>query len=145
MSNAVPGNASKVAPEADETSSSTIKTYLSEEGQVPTFGELVTQLQTPSSDGGAVPESFDGTNVDLSKSPFPVNNDLFEGLIHILMRDLPGNKYTFDGEKEVLWEIQIQVSQIRFCAFHVNGQHFQSTSQISDYFLIFLYSNLGQI
>lgn len=108
MSNAVSVNSTKIVPEVDEDSSATIKTNLSDDGQIPSFGELVTQLQTPSSDGGPVEESFDGTAVDLTKSPFPVNNDLFEGLIHILMRDLPGNKYTFDGEKEVLWEIQIQ-------------------------------------
>ena len=112
MSNAaVAVNASKIAPEADETSSSTTnKTTGSEErDEVLVFGELVTQLQTPSPEGGEVKETFDGTNIDLTQSPFPVNNELFEGLIHIMMRDLPGNTYTFDGEKEVLWEIQIQV------------------------------------
>jgi hypothetical protein len=121
MSTAVTGNTNKVAPEADEASAATIKTNLSEDGQIPTFGELVTELQTPSSDGGPVEESFQGTNVDLTKSPFPINNDLFEGLIHILMRDLPGNKYTFDGEKEVLWEIQIQVSS---CGYYFQFNRF---------------------
>jgi len=74
-----------------------------------TYGELQTQIQTPSSNGSAVIEGFEGTSIDLAKSPFPINNDLFEGLIHVLMRDLPGNTYDFDGEKGVLWEIQIQV------------------------------------
>lgn len=89
-----------------------IETVITEvaETEVPKYGELKTTLQTPSPDGGTVPESFSGTEVDLSKSPFPVNNDLFEGFIHIMMRDLPNNTYDFDGEKEVLWEIQMQVS-----------------------------------
>ncbi len=81
-----------------------------DEAEVPTYGELKTSLQTPSLDGGPVPESFEGTQIDLSKSPFPVNNDLFEGQIHIMMRDLPCNTYDFNGEKEVLWELQMQVS-----------------------------------
>ena len=107
MSKAGTENTTKSAPEEDDAS---IKTDISEDGQVPTYGVLKTELQTPSPDGGAVEESFDGTSVDLSKSPFPINNEIFEGLIHIMMRDLPGNTYTFDGEKEVLWEMQIQVS-----------------------------------
>ena len=85
---------------------------LEENDKVVTYGELQTQIQTPSPNGTAVGEGFDGSNIDLQKSPFPINNDLFEGLIHVLMRDLPGNTYDFDGEKGVLWEIQIQVSGI---------------------------------
>jgi hypothetical protein len=110
MSNAaVSVNAKKIAPEVDEESSNTLNTASSDDAKVPVFGELITQIQTPSPDGGAVAESFDGSNLDLTKSPFPINNDLFDGLVHIMMRDLPGNTYTFDGEKQVLWEIQIQV------------------------------------
>ena len=110
MSNAVSVNSTKIAPAA-ESSDAAAKdaSALADEGQVPTYGELVTQIQTPSPDGGVVEEGFDGTNIDLSKTPFVVNNDFFEGLIHILMRDMPGNTYDFDGQKEVLWEIQIQV------------------------------------
>lgn len=99
-------SSTQIAPE--EPDISTLKIAEEKEDDVPTYGELATQLQTPSPDGGEVPDSFDGTSVDLKESPFPVNNDFFEGLVHIMMRDLPGNKYTFDGEKEVLWEMQIQ-------------------------------------
>lgn len=76
--------------------------------QVPSYGELNTTLQTPVPDGEEASQGFEGTGVDLEKSPFPVKNDLFEGLVHIIMRDLPGNTYDFDGETNVLWEIQIQ-------------------------------------
>lgn len=107
MSNAVSVNSTKIAPAAD-IPAEVAAAAAEDEGKVPTYGELVTQLQTPSPDGGIVEESFEGTNVDLSKSPFPVNNEFFEGLIHIMMRDMPGNTYDFDGEKEVLWEIQMQ-------------------------------------
>ncbi len=101
----------KIAPEAavEDVDAASKASLAKEESAVPVFGELITSLQTPSETGGPVEESFLGTDIDLTKSPFPVNNDLFEGLIHILMRDLPGNTYTFDGEKQVLWEIQIQV------------------------------------
>jgi hypothetical protein len=109
MSNAVSVNSTKVAPEADSSALKDTAAAVANEGQVPTYGELGTQLQTPSPDGGVVEESFNGTNADLSKSPFAVNNDFFEGLIHIMMRDMPGNTYDFDGQKEVLWEIQMQV------------------------------------
>ena len=95
----------------EEKSEATMEEIASEEGQEQfQFGELETTIQTPSSDGTAVPEGFTGTPIDLTKSPFPINNDLFEGFVHIMMRDLPGNSYTFDGDKDVLWEIQIQVS-----------------------------------
>lgn len=94
------------------SSATTYSTSTLEENEVVTYGELQTQIQTPSPNGTAVGEGFDGSNIDLQKSPFPINNDLFEGLIHVLMRDLPGNTYDFDGEKGVLWEIQIQVSEI---------------------------------
>ena len=96
MSKAEP---SKVLPEEENK----------EDEQAPSYGVLQTQIQTPSPDGGVVDESFDGTAIDLTKSPFDVDNDLFKGKIHVLMRDLPGNMYNFNGEKEVLWEIQIQV------------------------------------
>lgn len=93
----------------EEKSEATMEEIASEEGQDQfQFGELETTIQTPSSDGTAVPEGFTGTPIDLTKSPFPINNDLFEGFVHIMMRDLPGNSYTFDGDKDVLWEIQIQ-------------------------------------
>lgn len=98
-------DASTEAKDADLTN---VTVPTENEAEVPTYGELKTRLQTPSPDGGPVAETFDGTEIDLSKSPFPVNNDLFEGQIHIMMRDLPGNTYDFNGEKEVLWEIQIQ-------------------------------------
>ena len=109
-------HSSKVAPVESTDDPNTILSQatidslsLNDKGDVVTYGELQTQVQTPSPDGTAVGESFDGTNIDLMKSPFPINNDLFEGFIHVLMRDLPGNTYDFAGEKEVLWEIQIQV------------------------------------
>jgi len=104
MSSAVSNT--KIAPEVPDISSLNIAAE--EETEVPSYGELSTQIQTASPDGGAVEESFDGTAVDLSKSPFPINNDFFEGLIHVMMRDMPGNTYDFDGQKEVLWEIQMQ-------------------------------------
>ncbi len=81
------------------------------EEDVLTYGELQTQVQTPTQDESPASDSFDGTSIDLAKSPFEINNDLFEGLIHVLMRDLPGNTYDFDGDKDVLWEIQIQVGR----------------------------------
>ena len=79
----------KIAPEAavEDLDAASKASLAKEESAVPVFGELITCLQTPSETGGEVEESFDGTNVDLTKSPFPVNNDLFEGLIQILMRD----------------------------------------------------------
>ena len=112
-------HSSKVAP-VDSTEDTNANIILSQAtidslsldekgGDVVTYGELHTQVQTPSPDGAAIEEGFDGTNIDLLKTPFPINNDLFEGLIHVLMRDLPGNTYDFDGDKDVLWEIQIQV------------------------------------
>lgn len=99
---------------------------MSEEGQEQfQFGELQTIIQTPSPNGSAVEESFSGTPIDLTKSPFAINNDLFEGFVHIMMRDLPGNSYTFDGDKDVLWEIQIQV---RFPSNGILGSRvFQTT------------------
>ena len=106
----------KIAPVDDTEDSSTIATQgalesltLDGNGEVPTYGELQTQIQTPSTNGTNIEDVFHGTAVDLAKSPFPISNDLFEGKIHVLMRDLPGNTYDFAGEKEVLWEIQIQV------------------------------------
>ena len=106
---------SKITPVNSEdpsiacTSQDAIKALNDQDGEVPTYGELQTQIQSPSAEGLAVGEGFDGTSIDLAKSPFPIKNDLFEGQIHVLMRDLPGNTYDFAGEKEVLWEIQIQV------------------------------------
>lgn len=101
----------KILPlESDEPSTlsqATINSLASGE-DVPTYGELETEIQTPSPDGSVVSEGFDGTLIDLEKSPFPINNDLFEGQIHVMMRDLPNNTFDFAGEKEVLWEIQIQ-------------------------------------
>eukprot|EP01083_Nonionella_stella_P072536 195629_1 len=103
---------SEAEAEADkdiDVTDADLETVITEaEAEVPKYGELKTTLQTPSPDGSFVPESFLGTDVDLSKSPFPVNNEFFEGFIHIMMRDLPNNTYDFDGEKEVLWEIQMQ-------------------------------------
>lgn len=104
-------HSSKIAPDEDQAAAeveSDVKVTLTKDADVPTYGELKTSLQTPVEDGFEANQGFEGTSVDLNKSPFPVNNDLFEGLIHIMMRDLPGNTYDFDGEKEVLWEIQIQ-------------------------------------
>ena len=105
---------SKIAPftsaEEELISQESVQSLASNDDDVLTYGELQTQVQTPTQDGSAASESFDGTSIDLVKSPFEINNDLFEGLIHVLMRDLPGNTYDFDGDKDVLWEIQIQVS-----------------------------------
>lgn len=96
-------------PDIACTSSEAINALNLNNGEdVPTYGELQTQIQSPSAEGLAVGEGFDGTAIDLAKSPFPIKNDLFEGQLHVLMRDLPGNTYDFAGEKGVLWEIQIQ-------------------------------------
>lgn len=101
---------SKDSMSLEEKSEATIEETISEEGLDQfQYGELETTIQTPSPDGTEVPEGFTGTPIDLTKSPFRINNDLFEGFVHIMMRDLPGNSYTFDGDKDVLWEIQIQV------------------------------------
>lgn len=94
--------------EKDVTEESVVTANTQDEAHVPTYGELKTTLQTPSPDGSVVAETFTGTQVDLSKSPFPIKNDLFEGVIHFLLRDLPSNTYKFNGEKDVLWELQIQ-------------------------------------
>lgn len=104
-------HSSKILPlESDEPSTisqATINSLASAE-DVQTYGELETEIQTPSPDGTMVGEGFNGTSIDLEKSPFAISNDLFEGQIHVMMRDLPNNTYDFAGEKEVLWEIQIQ-------------------------------------
>lgn len=98
-------------PNAIVESASAIEALsLEQNGEAPTYGELQTEIQTPSPDGTKVEEGFAGSGIDLAKSPFPISNDLFEGKIHVLMRDLPANTYDFDGDKDVLWEIQIQVS-----------------------------------
>ncbi len=84
--------------------------------EVPTYGKLRTTVQTPSPVGGPIAETFEGTQVDLEKSPYLVNNDLFEGQVHTMFRDVPGNNHDFNGDEEVLWEIQIQVSIVSFSA-----------------------------
>jgi hypothetical protein len=102
----------KIAPVLSEDPSVLANTSLISEEQnsadVLTYGELQTQILTQTGDEIAG-EGFDGTSIDLAKSPFPINNDLFEGQIIFLLRDLPGNTYDFDGDKSVLWEIQMQV------------------------------------
>lgn len=102
---------SKIAPDANNgvtESEAGIKAATLEESEIPVYGELTTSVLTAVPDGVEASQDFEGTLVDLNKTPFPINNDLFEGLVQILMRDLPGNTYDFNGEKEVLWEIQIQ-------------------------------------
>jgi len=74
----------------------------------PVYGQLETTIQKPSPQGLRVEEGFEGISVDLEKSPFPVKNDFFDGSVHIMLRDLPGNIYDFNGVNEVMWEIQIQ-------------------------------------
>lgn len=106
---------SKITPLSSTEDDTTLTTAainelsLTPKDEIPTYGELQTQIQTPNAEGLAAGEGFEGTAIDLAKSPFPIKNDLFEGQIHVLMRDLPGNTYDFAGEKGVLWEIQIQV------------------------------------
>mmetsp|Transcript_27129 Transcript_27129/g.31022 ORF Transcript_27129/g.31022 Transcript_27129/m.31022 type:complete len:310 (+) Transcript_27129:91-1020(+) len=103
---------SKITPLGDDAevdlSQSSVNAALASEDDVLTYGELQSQVLPPSNDGSSAGESFEGTSVDLAKSPFEINNELFEGKLHVLMRDLPGNTYDFDGDKDVLWEIQIQ-------------------------------------
>eukprot|EP01083_Nonionella_stella_P316014 1143612_1 len=95
---------SEAEAEADkdiDVTDADLETVITEaEAEVPKYGELKTTLQTPSPDGSFVPESFSGTDVDLSKSPFPVNNEFFEGFIHIMMRDLPNNTYDSMGRRK---------------------------------------------
>jgi len=100
----------KVAPDqADLCQSNDANlTRIDDSSPIPVYGELETTIQTHSPEGTRIGEGFEGTNVDLETSPYVVKNDLFDGLIHIMIRDLPGNKYDFGGEKDVLWEIQIQ-------------------------------------
>lgn len=103
--NKVPPNGTDLSP---ESATSFSQLQLEESIPVPVYGELVTSIQTPSLVGLQIEEGFEGTSVDLKKSPFPVKNDLFDGLVHIMLRDLTGNTYDFNGEKNVIWEIQIQ-------------------------------------
>ena len=103
---------SKVTPvdstEFDEKSTPAVDELAKEKDEVPIYGELRTTVQTPSGSEMNVINNFEGTQVDLQDSPFTISNDLFEGKLHVLLRDLPGNTYDFDGEKGVLWEMQIQ-------------------------------------
>jgi len=96
-----------MADEATVASEVSQANAAAEQAEVPVYGQLKTSIVTPT-EGNEADQGFDGSFVDLSKSPFPIKNDVFEGLVHILMRDLPGNTYDFDGDKDVLWEIQIQ-------------------------------------
>jgi len=102
----------KVAPDLAsptlETEASSVLVQTASTVAAPVYGELVASIQKPSPEGLRVEEGFDGIHVDLEKSPFLVKNDLFDGLVHVLLRDLPGNTYDFDGDPDVLWEIQIQ-------------------------------------
>ena len=92
----------------EEKATPEINEIADEEDEVPIYGELRTTIQTSSESEMNILNDFEGTPIDLQNSPFTVSNDLFEGKIHMLLRDLPGNTYDFDGEKGVLWEMQIQ-------------------------------------
>lgn len=100
----------KIAPDqAFLRQSSTMNSEIIDDSDpVPIYGELETTIQTHSPEGTRIEEGFEGTNVDLKKSPYVVKNDLFDGLLHVMIRDLPGNTYDFDGDKDVLWEVQMQ-------------------------------------
>jgi len=100
----------KIAPDQAYRGHSSImnSTKIDDSNSVVLCGELETTIQTHSPEGTHIEEGFEGTNVDLKESPFLVKNDLFDGLLHVMIRDLPGNAYDFDGEKDVLWEVQIQ-------------------------------------
>lgn len=106
----------KIAPDqAFLRQSSTMNSEIIDDSDpVPIYGELETTIQTHSPEGTRIEEGFEGTNVDLKKSPYVVKNDLFDGLLHVMIRDLPGNTYDFDGDKDVLWEVQMQVSRIQY-------------------------------
>ena len=76
--------------------------------------QLHTFVLTPTHDLPPV-EGFDGTEVSLEQlnDAIPISNDMFEGAIKFMIRDNPFCTYEFNGDKDVLWEIQIQV-QYRF-------------------------------
>jgi hypothetical protein len=98
----------KVSPvdEFEEKATPEVDALAGQKDEVPIYGELRTTIQTPSENEMNVSNDFEGTQIDLQDSPFTISNDLFEGKLHILLRDLPGNTYDFDGEKGVLWEMR---------------------------------------
>mmetsp|Transcript_7421 Transcript_7421/g.10614 ORF Transcript_7421/g.10614 Transcript_7421/m.10614 type:complete len:372 (+) Transcript_7421:70-1185(+) len=72
--------------------------------------ELRTTIQKPSPQGFPVDEGFAGMAINLADgdSTFPIKNDMFEGGLKILLRDNPYCTYDFNGDKDVIWELQMQ-------------------------------------
>jgi len=72
--------------------------------------QLHTTVLTPTYDLPPV-EGFEGTEVTLEQlnDAIPISNEMFEGALKFMIRDNPFCMYDFNGDKDVLWEIQIQV------------------------------------
>jgi hypothetical protein len=81
----------------------------SQDSNVP-ISQLHTTVLTPTHDLAPV-EGFDGTEVTLEQlnDAIAISNDMFEGAMKFMIRDNPFCTYEFNGDKDVLWEIQIQV------------------------------------
>jgi hypothetical protein len=72
--------------------------------------QLRTTVLIPTHDLPAV-EGFEGTEVSLEQlnDAIPISNEMFEGAMKFMIRDNEFCTYDFNGDKDVLWEIQIQV------------------------------------
>jgi hypothetical protein len=80
------------------------------------LAQLHTTVLTPTHDLPPV-EGFDGTEVTLEhlNDAIPISNEMFEGAMKFMIRDNPFCTYDFNGDKDVLWEIQIQVRRSGLC------------------------------
>jgi len=68
------------------------------------------EFRLDTEDAEVTSPSLDGMYIDLTgeERDYPINNTLFEGRMKLLLRADPQNKYDFDGDRKIYWELQIQ-------------------------------------